>query len=111
MVTESDKGAYQRQEQIHRDLEEVDSLNSSLVVCITAGVQSGNAGSMLSPLVFPEFLVCLIVTVPVGVHIIQELGGTIGLDQGCDISILARRITFLRVGTVAIVRPKSVNSP
>lgn len=103
--------AYQCQKQIHRSLEEVDSLDSGLVVCITSGVQSGNTRSVSSPLVLPELLICLVVAVPVGLHVVQELCGAVLLDQGCDVRIGTSGVTVLRVGTIAIVRPKSVNAP
>lgn len=86
-------------------LEEVHSLITGLIVGIARRVNGIDAGAVSSPLMLPESLVGLIVALPVGLHVGQQIGFTGVLKQSRDVRVVTRRVTVGTVGTIAIVGP------
>lgn len=66
--------------------------------------------TMLVPLVLPEALVITLVVLPVGLHVGQQLGPTLRLEDLRDVRIFARRIAELFVRAVTVVGPESIVS-
>lgn len=102
---------YQCLEQIHDDLEEVDSFHSSLIVRVASRVEGADTCSVSGPLVLPEILIGLIVTVPVRIHVVQELGGAVFLNERSDIIIVTARVAVFRVVSITVIWPQSMDTP
>lgn len=102
---------YQRLEQINSDLEKVNSLDTGLVVRVARRLNGGDTSSVGGPLVLPEFLIGLVVAVPVRVHVVQELRRAVLLDKRGDIIVVTARVAVLRVGAIAVVGPQAVDTP
>lgn len=97
-------------------LEERDSLvkvgNSlllGLVVGVAGGFQSGNASTVLGPLVRPELLVIAIVVLPVGVHVRESCRGS--RENVLNVGVGAVRVARGGISAITVIRPKTVNSP
>lgn len=90
----------------------LDGVDASAYIIISAwsGLPDRHKRTMLVPLVLPEALVITLVVLPVGLHVGQQLGPALRLEDLCDVRILARRIAELLVGAVAVVRPALIVS-
>ena len=55
----------------------------------------------------PECLGGLVVALPVGIHVVEQLGLAGVLDQSGDIFVIARGVAVLLIGAVAFIGPKS----
>ena len=88
-------------------IEEVDDLFLRLVVRVAFCIQGANASSMLAPFMLPEDFICAIVGIvePVGVHVVEECGSTVGFEDGGDVGVLPFLITILTISTVTVVGP------
>lgn len=106
-----DGQTYQRLEQVHGDLEEIDRFGARFVVGVAGRVERGDARPVGVPLVLPELLVRLVVAVPVRLHVVQELRGAVLLDQRGEVVVLTARVAILVVGAVAVVGPQPVDTP
>ena len=91
-------------------VEEVDNLFLRLIVGVAIWVQGANAGTVLAPLMFPKGFVCAVVRVvqPIGVHVVEKRGSTVGFENGGDVCVLPTFVTVLTICTVAIVRPRRI---
>lgn len=65
---------------------------------------------MLAPLVLPEGLVVAGGVLPEGVHVGQEVGLAVGLEDGGDVGVLAGAVAEGVVGAVAVVGPGNIVS-
>lgn len=59
----------------------------------------------------PEGFIRFAIRVEIRLHIVQKLRSSVLLDEGRDIIVSSRRITRLRVATVAIVGPEAMDAP
>jgi hypothetical protein len=66
---------------------------------------------MLTPLVLPERLVVALIILPVDIHVCQQVRLAVGVEDGSDVSVLARRVTVGFIGAVAAVWPKAMDCP
>lgn len=57
------------------------------------------------PFVLPEGFAGLVVALPVGVHVIEQIGLAGVLDQGGDVGVVTRRVAFGLVGAIAVIGP------
>lgn len=93
-------------EEIDRLLKIGDNFLLRDIIGVTAGFQSADASSMLSPFVRPETLVIALVVFPVGVHITEQIGCTGIRDDLPDVGVLSCRVTVRFIGTIAVVWPR-----
>jgi hypothetical protein len=90
----------------------LDGVDASAYVTISvwSGLSDLQKRTMLVPLVLPEALIITLVVLPVGLHVGQQLGPTLRLEDPRDIRILARGITELLVRAITVVGPGSIVS-
>lgn len=66
---------------------------------------------MLTPLVLPERLVVALIILPVDIHVCQKVRLSVGVEDGSDVSVFARRVTVGFIGAIATVWPKAMDRP
>jgi hypothetical protein len=101
-------------EQINGLLEIITDFLLRLIASIATRLNSVNASTVLAPLVFPEGLVVTINVDPVLVHVRDQIGAVLCLQDLGDVGVCARGVAVGLVCAVAVVRPDieiSVHSP
>lgn len=95
---------WQRLEQIHSFLEEIDDFLGSFVVGVALWFQGADTGTVFTPLVGPEGVVVALVVLPVCLHVRQELCLAEGCEDRADVGVCAGRIAAGIVCAIATVR-------
>ena len=98
-------------EKSHGLVEEIYHLLLWNVVGVAARFQSADAGSVLAPFVLPEGLIRCSLVFPVGIHVVEEVGGASRGKDGADVGIRTRSVAVGVVGAIAVVWPETVNGP
>lgn len=75
------------------------------VAGVAVWIQRADTGPVLAPFMLPEGFVISSLVFPIGIHVVQEAGCTVRLQDGGDIGILAVHVTVLIVGAVTVVGP------
>jgi predicted permease len=90
----------------------LDGVDASACIVVSVGseLSDRHKRTVFVPLVLPEALVIALVVLPVGLHVGQQLGPTLRLEDLRDVRILARRITELLVRAVTVVGPGPIVS-
>lgn len=94
-------------EQVYSLVEVLDHLFLRHVVRVAARLKCRDTRAVFVPLMTPERLGSPGVGRPVCIHVIQKCGCARGREDGCDVSVLARRVAICIVGAVAAVGPGS----
>lgn len=66
---------------------------------------------MLAPLMLPEALGGAAVGDPVGIHIVDQVLTSFGLEDLGDVCVLTSEVTGRFVRPIAVVRPETVDGP
>lgn len=92
-------------EQIHHLLEEITHFLLRLVIGVAGRLDRVQTGAVLAPFVLPEGLVVPVDVNPVLVHVGEELGAILRLQDLGDIGVGAAGVTVGLVGAVTVVGP------
>lgn len=84
-------------EELDSASEEIRSLLGSLVVRVAVRVESGDASAVLAPFVLPEGLVLALIVLPILLHVVKSLTGSIGGEDITDVGVGSGSIALRRV--------------
>lgn len=85
--------------------EEVDSFVTSLVISVARGVDSVDTSAVLGPLALPETLTGLVITLPVSLHVVEQLGLAGSFEETGDVLVSSRFVAIFLVVAAALVGP------
>jgi hypothetical protein len=102
----------QRLENLDRLGEKVHDLIAGLVVAVTPRLERGHASAVLRPFMLPQLAggAAQRRVQPVPVHVLEQVPLAVVLENFGDVGVLARGVAVGRVGTVAEVRPWTVQN-
>ena len=66
---------------------------------------------MFAPFVLPEGLISSSIVFPVGIHVVEKVGGAGGGDDGTDIGVSTAGITVGIESAIAVIRPQAMDGP
>lgn len=100
-------------EQIHHFLEEITHFLLRLIVAVAAWVNCVQTSTVLAPFMLPERLVVSVDVHPVLVHVVDEIGTALRVENGRDVGVGTVGVTIGLVGAITVVGPDleiSINS-